>query len=108
MMEMRLSLADGDWLIGEPVSVLLPATHASEQITVPRDALVFRDDKAYVFKIDADTVARRIEINIGQGSGKRIAVDGAVQAGDRVVVRGAENLRPDQTVNLIERSFSSR
>jgi RND family efflux transporter MFP subunit len=108
MMEVRVALEPGDWLIGEPVSVALPESKSRDQITVSRDALVLRDNQAYVFTIDLDEVAHRVPVDIGIGQGSRIAVSGGIQAGDQVVIRGGESLREGQTVNVLEQRISSR
>lgn len=108
MMELRVALEPGDWLIGEPVSVALPESKSHDQVTVSRDALVLRDNQAYVFTIDNEAVAHRIPIDIGIGHGARIAVSGSVRAGDQVVIRGGENLREGQSVTILEQRISSR
>jgi RND family efflux transporter MFP subunit len=108
MMELRVSLVRGDWMIGEPVSVALPDTPLGELITVTRDALVLRDRQTYVFTVDDAAVAHRVPVTVGRGNGARIAVEGEVKAGDRVVIRGAERLREGQTVEILEQRLSVR
>ena len=45
-------------------------------------------------------------MELGAGVGERIAVTGAPQPGDTVVVRGAENLRDGQKVETLRSSAS--
>ncbi len=56
-------------------------------------------DNTYVFKIDSEEVAQRVNVQIGAASGKYIEVVGQLKAGDRVVVRGGERLRMGQKVS---------
>lgn len=69
-------------------------------LTVPRDALVIRQEAYYVFRI-VEGAAEQIEVQLGQSDLHRIAVTGALNAGDSVVVRGAERLRDAQSVRII-------
>jgi len=42
----------------------------------------------------------RVSVTTGIAQGPLIAVEGSLAAGDRVVIRGAERLRPGQTVTV--------
>ena len=75
-----------------------PATAA---LSVPRDALVLRDGEVYVFSVNEDGTARRILVETRAGHGSQIAIDGDLQAGDAVVIRGAERLQDGQEVTVI-------
>jgi multidrug efflux pump subunit AcrA (membrane-fusion protein) len=68
---------------------------------VPRDALVLRRDGSYVFRINGEDKAERIKIDIGESSGELVAVQGNLAEGDRVAVRGAENLREGAAVKIL-------
>jgi len=100
MFEVRIDPAPGDWVIGSPARVALPASHAKEVVAVPRDALVLRSDAVYVFRINGDNTAERIPVETGVGDSALIEIVGDVFAGDRIVVRGAERLRPGQAVEI--------
>ena len=108
MMELRVTPAQGDWLIGEAVSVKLPASERMSQTTVERDALVLRDRSNYVFVVREDNTAQRVIVEVGAGLGQRIAVSGEIEAGDRVIIRGAERLRDGQKVTPLEQRISMR
>ncbi|WOJ91936.1 efflux RND transporter periplasmic adaptor subunit [Congregibacter variabilis] len=105
MMEMRISLEEGLWLIGEAVTVSLPQAAPSDMLTVPRDALVLRDREQFVYAVDSDNTARKVLVETAGGLGERIAVepvDGLLKPGTNVIVRGAENLREGQDVRIID------
>lgn len=102
LFEIRLDLpADGDWSAGQAVRVAVPTGGAREVVAVPRDALILRREGAAVFRISAENQAERIPVLTGASDGEMIEVQGMVQAGDRIVVRGGERLRPGQPVRVL-------
>lgn len=108
MMELRLTPTTRDWLIGEAVTVELPAAQMETTTTVSRDAVVLRDRSNYVYLVTEDSTAQRVSVELGSGFGERIAIRGAIQPGDTVVVRGAENLRDGQKVNALTERVTMR
>jgi len=99
--ELRLDLAES-LPVGQTVRVTVPTADVREVLAVPRDALVLRGDGIAVFIIDDDNTARRIRVTTGIGEGDLIEVSGPIQAGDKVVIRGNERLRPGQAVSVRE------
>ncbi len=73
---------------GEPQSVVL----------VPKDALVSQGTERSVFKVSGAGSVESIAVRAGTSRGTWIAVEGGIDAGDVVVVRGNERLRPGQEV----------
>ena len=102
MVEVRLTVADGDWLVGTPVQVLLPSDEPVTTVAVPRDALVERSGQTYVYRLSDDGSAQQVLIDINTIVGLWVGINGGVAAGDQVVVRGAERLAPGQQVEVIE------
>jgi len=98
MMEIRLSLQPGEWVIGAPVKTKLPKGVAIRSVAVPRDALILKGARAYIFKIGADMKAERIRADLRGTVGLWVAAGDKIKAGDKVVVRGGERLEPGQTV----------
>jgi len=102
--EARIDLpaeARGDWTVGQLVSVGIPIRTGEQSLVVPRDALVLRQDGSYVFRISSDNRAERIKVDLGDSSGDLIAVNGSLTEGDRVAVRGAENLSEGAEVRVM-------
>ena len=99
--ELRLALPDGMALVGTPIEAALPETVGAESLTVPRDAIVMRQDRTYVVRVREDNTAERVEVTPGLAQDALVAVRGSLAAGDRVVVRGAERLEPGQVVKVI-------
>jgi len=104
--ELRLDLPPGGgdrpWAIGELVSVELPVLAATGALAVPEDALVLRQDGAFVFRVDEDGTVDRIAVELGDSHDGSIAVVASgLQPGDRVVVRGGETLGEGQAVTIL-------
>lgn len=102
--EARIDLpleASGIWTVGQLVSVGIPIRSDEQTLAIPRDALVLRQNGSYVFRINSENKAERIEVSIGDSSGDLIGVSGLLQEGDRVAVRGAENLREGTEVKIM-------
>ena len=62
---------------------------------------MLRRGGATVFRVKADGTAERVAVQTGIASGQLIEVSG-IEAGDQVVIRGGERLRPGQPVQVIE------
>ena len=101
MFELRLSIPSSPWRVGENIRLSVPTGSPTEVLAVPRDALVLRREGATVFRIAEDGTAEQVDVVPGVGSGELVAITGRLSAGDRVVIRGAERLRPGQPVNII-------
>ena len=98
--EARIDLpvsATASWTVGQLVSVAVPIRARANVLAVPRDALVLRHNGSFVFRIKDDQTAEQVAVELGDSAGDLIAVSGALREGDRVAIRGAENLR-DGTV----------
>lgn len=68
---------------------------------MPRDALVLRQNGSFVFRINAEYKAERIQVDIGDSAGELVAVNGELAEGDRVAIRGAENLSEGADVRIL-------
>ena len=100
MFEVRLNVDPEVWTIGESVRLSMPTAAAKEVLTVPRDALVLRREGAFVYRIDDELKAEQVSVITGLGAGKLIEVIGDINAGDRVVTRGAERLSTGMIVQI--------
>jgi len=101
LFEVRVSLKGKSWLAGQAVRVLVPIDSARLVMAVPRDAIVLRRNGASVFRIGDENKAERVSVSTGIASGAFIEIQGDVQAGDKIVTRGSERLRPGQLVKLL-------
>ncbi|MBT8114098.1 MAG: efflux RND transporter periplasmic adaptor subunit [Arenicella sp.] len=97
-MELRVELKDSGLLVGSPVRVSLPSAQPKDVVAIPRDALILRTDKQYVFVVDDEGRAHQRSVELGYAQKDMIEVLGDVAPLARVVVRGGERLRDGQAV----------
>ncbi len=86
------------WTAGQLVSVAVPIQGASPSLTIHRDALILRKDGTFVVKVDEQNKAHRLLVKVGKGTFDRVAIQGDLQSGDRIAIRGAERLKEGQSV----------
>lgn len=98
--ELRVAVDPALALVGSAVEVSLPEDAGNESLTVPRDALVQRANETYVMRVSPQNTAEQVPVSASSASGDKIEVHGALNAGDRLVVRGAERLSPGQSVKI--------
>ena len=100
LFELRLNFSQSEWMSGHAVRVSIPVSRPKRVIAVPRDALVIRQDNISIFKINDDNVAEFVAVETGLTRDKLIEVIGDLSAGDKIVIRGNERLRPGQSVTI--------
>ncbi|MDO6445468.1 efflux RND transporter periplasmic adaptor subunit [Colwellia sp. 1_MG-2023] len=100
LMEVRLDMSPFDWPIGLDIKAAVATGNSKQVLATHRDALVLRRDTMSIFIIDTENKAKQVNVTVGISEGDLIEVIGDIQAGDQVVIRGAERLRAGQTVNI--------
>lgn len=108
--EARIDLPDPArraWTVGQLVSVAIPIKAGEPALTVPRDALILRQNGQFVYRINDENRAERVYVEIGDSQGNLIAVSGALRAGDSVAVRGAESLSEGAEVQVAAAASAS-
>ena len=85
---------------GESASVNLPLGVPREVISVHKDAILKRQGLSLVYVVNAESAAEIRPVELGEAVGPRFEVLDGVAAGERVVVRGNERLRPGQAVRV--------
>jgi HlyD family secretion protein len=76
-------------------------------LTVPLKALVWRDARAYVFKVGRDNLVSLAEVGIGAGVTDNVEIVRGLDAGDRIVTQGAGLLNDGDAVNVKTASVGS-
>lgn len=102
--EARIDLPDSarrSWSVGQLVSVAVRIQAGTSTLTVPRDALILRQNGHFVYRISEQNKAERVYVDIGDSEGELIAVSGALREGDAVAVRGAESLSEGAEVQVV-------
>ncbi len=100
MFEVRLNVDPEIWTVGESVRLSMPTANVKQVLAVPRDALVLRREGASVFRVRSDNTVEQVHVITGLGDGSHIEVIGELEAGDRVVTRGAERLSAGMEVSV--------
>jgi membrane fusion protein, multidrug efflux system len=100
--EVRVALASPEWLVGTSVEVSLPSSSERTVVTVPRDALVIRQDHSYVLRVTRANTVEELDVTPGAGVADSVEVRGNLSPGDRLVVRGGERLAAGQAVRVID------
>ena len=68
-------------------------------IIIPQNAVVRLQDKAQVYKVQADSTATAIDVTTEDtGNGKDFIVTSGLNAGDKIVTTGANNVTEGQKV----------
>ncbi len=78
---------------GEFTEVWIATQSGSEQLAVPKDAIVQLDGKMVVFKVAGVGDFDPVEVKLGATRGAVVIVDDGVHAGDEIVVKGAYALK---------------
>jgi multidrug efflux pump subunit AcrA (membrane-fusion protein) len=90
--------------MGSAISITVPTGVERQVLTAPRDALVLRDSGIFVYVVNPkNKTARRVDVQVGEPDGERVAISGKIAAGDLIVVRGGERLRDGQPVTWDEK-----
>lgn len=71
-----------------------------EALAVPESALVAQGDRRFVFRIDAETKAQRIEVKTGLVRPGQVEILEGLQEGDRIVTQGTNKVMPGQPVTI--------
>jgi RND family efflux transporter MFP subunit len=100
--EVRVTIASHEWLVGTPIEVSLPSAAVRTAVTVPRDALVIRQNHSYVLRVSRADTVEELDVTPGAGIADAVEVRGPLAAGDRLVVRGGERLATGQAVRVVD------
>lgn len=97
--------ADDALFPNQSVGVRLQLDTLKDALTVPQAAVLRGAQGFYLYVVEADnTVSTRV-VKPGVVDGEWMAVEGAVQAGDKVVVDGVDRLRQGAKVEVIAPNF---
>lgn len=72
-----------------------------DTVVVPEAALVPSQGRQYVFVVDEESIARRVEVEIGRRRPGVAEIVSGVVPGQRVVTQGIAQVRPGQTVRIM-------
>jgi len=93
-------------MAGMLARAVLPTGDRTVMPLVPKDALVLNGSRRYVFIVNPDgggkssATVRSVSVTLGVSDAGLVQVEGALKAGDIVVVRGNERLKNGQEVSV--------
>jgi RND family efflux transporter MFP subunit len=85
---------------GIPVQVEILAEEHKDVVVVPAAAVVKEDDKPAVFVVGPDGKAHRHDVTLGIETLEEVEVETGVKAGEKVIVKGQEELPDGATVTI--------
>lgn len=96
--KVRIPNREGHIGVGMLAQVSFPGGESYRATLVPKDAVVTRGEQKLIYVMNGDNTVTPVSIQTGAGVGAWVEVQGSVKAGQRVVTRGNERLRPGQVV----------
>ncbi|MGI8739938.1 MAG: efflux RND transporter periplasmic adaptor subunit [Gammaproteobacteria bacterium] len=98
----RAELSNDSTLLkpGMLINVTLIANR-TEALVVPEESLVPQDDNQYVYVVNRHGQARQVEVEIGRRRPGLVEIVKGVQAGDKVVTEGVDNISTDTEVRIL-------
>ena len=87
---------------GTPVQVEIVAEEHAGVVLVAAAAVLHEDDKAAVFVVEADGKAHRRAVTVGIETTDEVEIETGVAAGEKVIVKGHEELPDGATVTVGE------
>lgn len=97
----RLANARDRWRPGMGFRVELERV-GDEYVRVPELALQWGGSGAYVWTVDAADRAHRTPVTLIQRSDGSVLLDGAIKAGQRVVLEGAQNMSEGRAIEVVD------
>ncbi len=97
-LRIRIKNKDGRIGAGMIASVSLAAGDSRRATIVPKDALVTRGSKRFVYVVESDQTVKMLPVTTGIGVGNWIEVHGPVTPESKVITRGNERIRRGQQV----------
>ncbi len=81
------------------VRVRVPASAPYQALLIPERALATDQDIKFVYVVGSDGVAARRNVELGKPRGDMRIITAGLQAGDHVIVKGLQRVRPGQKVD---------
>ena len=88
--------------VGSPVHVDVPVAQEQQALLIPKDALIFQQDKYLVYVIDGENTAQPRYVTLGNPQDSSYEILSGLQENDYVVIKGNERLFPGQKVRIGE------
>ena len=77
--------------------------NSRNSLSVPDTSIMIEGDKSYVFKINDENIANKIQVETGLRSNKNIEIISGLNKGDIVVAEGLKKVRPQEKIKPISK-----
>ena len=81
------------------IELRIPVNNGKSKVVIPKDGLVTSDNEKIVYIVKNNKVIKK-KVVLGQSFKDQIEIVKGINEGDLVVVRGNENVRPNQLVKI--------
>ena len=101
-LEARAKIPNPDALLvpGQYVRVVLQDTNLLEGLFMPQTAVQADQQGSFVLLVDSSNTVARRNVELGERFDNMVLVHKGVEAGDRVIVRGLQQVRPGMPVKV--------
>ena len=90
---------------GTRFALKIPVGKSSPRLLIHKDALISKGQKQIVYIFDKG-LAKQYFVKIGLSIGNKIEITDGIKEGQLVVVKGNENLRPNQSIKINKKNKS--
>ena len=90
---------------GTRFSLKIPVGKSSPRLLIHKDALISKGQKQIVYIFDKG-LAKQYFVKIGLSIGNNIEITDGIKEGQLVVIKGNENLRPNQSIKIKKKNKS--
>lgn len=90
---------------GTRFSLKIPVGKSSPRLLIHKDALISKGQKQIVYIFDKG-LAKQYFVKIGLSIGNKIEIIDGIKEGQLVVIKGNENLRPNQSIKIKKKNKS--
>jgi len=88
---------------GQLVSVRIITESVPDVMVIPRDAIIFQNDKPFVYHVESG-LAQLLPITMGRENRDRVEVSAGLSFGDTIVVYGMNRLKSGEKVKIVSSS----
>jgi multidrug efflux pump subunit AcrA (membrane-fusion protein) len=71
-------------------------------VMIAQNTVLFREDRKEVFVLDANDLAEARVVTLGRMDGSEVEITEGLKAGDRLVISGAQYLKPGDKVRVAQ------
>ncbi len=97
--KVHLPNPEGELTAGMFARVQIITQRLTDMLVIPREAIIEQDNKTFVYVAEGNQASRQ-PVELGLRDETRVAVLSGLKAGDRVIIRGQQQLQPGQAVEV--------